>query len=362
MKNKWFNIINREFYLKHRSLEDEINFLSDPKNQISSKYLINLVTKYIFCYYHLDFVDKKIPLDELNNFFIKINKTAKIDMSFEKDYIFSNLDKIDWFYHAQDYPLRMAMDIASTVKIVEDIVSRKINKNKFEWNYMWMDLWSWIWILTLAQAIQARRNGFKNIYNIWFEIWKIVAQNSNKILEILGLWKVIIQDTTKKSLFNNIPQYSDITFISNETICDPYQAVNIDRSDSDPFFENNSNIFTNGNFAINDETQFFPCSINIQNNRKKINLNKKNNFFSSDILLNDTRENYDKYSCWELRKRKIKEALRLTDSEFFFSEISILGNLIPLEKVWIDLIIEWLVNRVPNLSPRWCKNRTSYWK
>jgi hypothetical protein len=214
-----------------------------------------------------------------------------------------------------------------------------------------MDLWSWIWILTIAQSIQARRNGFHKITNIWFELWKITAYYSNSILELLWLWKVINQDTTKASLFWHIPQDETITFVSNETVPDPYSPINIDRIDSDPFFENNKNIFSNGKVFLNNETQFFPKIVRVQNNKKSITLNKENKFTNPEILPNIDTSFF----------LKAEKDLFYPESQYSFRDIFIWNDLLPLEYIWKDLQKKWLITKLPNLSPRWCTDRYNQW-
>jgi hypothetical protein len=86
-------IIAPEYYNENTSLVDDIDFLSDSKNNIDEQVIANITVKYIFCYYYLDSVNIKIPFSELINFFDEINRVATIKMS--SDEIFNNLSNIN---------------------------------------------------------------------------------------------------------------------------------------------------------------------------------------------------------------------------------------------------------------------------
>lgn len=325
-------IISADSYNQDTTLNDDIQYLSDSKNAVTDQSIINIVTKYLFCYYYLNSINIKVPFSEVIHFFDTINTIST--QTLQKEEIVQNLDNLNGFYHAQDYSLRMAMDIASTVDIFKDIISRNIDKDPFEWRYLWMDLWSWTWVLTLAQFIQAKRNNFDNITNIWFDLWYYTSIYSKRILELLDAWTVKHQDTTQLKLFHHIPQYQDITFITNETLCDPYLPINWNRKFSDPFFENNENIFSNWKVFLNEHTQFFPEEVWVEDRMSSANfLLDKENWFSYKNEWAD--ENWI----------------------FCFTDILVWWNFIRLEDTWKELKEKWLVNQLPNLSPRWCINR-----
>lgn len=335
MHNKNNHIISSDIYNGSSSLLDDIEYLSDNKNEVSEYKILNMVVKFLFWYYYLNSINLEIPFNEIINFFETITQVSNLKP--EKEEIIKNIDEIEGFYHAQEYSLRMAMDIASTTKIIKDIISRVINKEVFDWKYLWMDLWSWTWILTLAQFIQAKRNNFDNITNLWFDLWYFVAKYSKRFLELLEVGTVEHQDTTKIELFQHIPQYQDITFITNETLCDPYLPVNWSRIHSDPFIENNQNIFNDWKVFLNDATEFFPEEVSVvDRNLFGYILDKENEF------------SYIK-EWWE------------ENWIFWFRDISICWELVWLEKVWQNLINEWLVGKLSNMSPRWCINRDK-WK
>jgi hypothetical protein len=85
----------------------------------------------------------------------------------------------------------MHSDLASSTEIFMDIVSQNIPDIAWDKKYFWIDLGSWSWLLTIAQYIQARRNGFRHIENIWVEIKKNQVEQSNQLLSTLWLWCVV---------------------------------------------------------------------------------------------------------------------------------------------------------------------------
>jgi hypothetical protein len=333
MNSPSFQITTSEYYDNNTSLVDDINFLSDWNNLITDQKIANMVMKFIYCYYYNNEINTAVAFQEIIHFFNELNIIAS-DTLVSKSEIYARLGRLIWFYHIQDYALRMVCDITSTVELVKDILSRKLQKEAFDGKYVWMDLWSWTWILTAANAIQARRNDFHDITNIWFEMWYVTAECSSRILQLLDLGKAIKQDTTKIELFSHIPQYNDITFISNETLCDPHRTMNKWRVKGDPFVENNLNLFGNGWVFINDATQFFPSQVRVQckDDGTQIMLNKENQFTSPQVFCQDS-------------------------PEYRVESISILDQQICLEQIWSNLRKQWCISQSPHMTPRWSTNR-----
>lgn len=109
--------ISQEHYDPNSSLKDDIDFLCDPHIDVTDENILNIIVKYIYCYFYNNSVDTNIPLDRIlgtiNHITDYISKRKQTD---EED-ITSPID-------GQEYALEMLLDIGSSVEIFKDIITR----------------------------------------------------------------------------------------------------------------------------------------------------------------------------------------------------------------------------------------------
>ena len=135
MNSSAFQITTPDYYNESSSLVQDIDFLSDSKNEINDQVIANMIMKFIFCYYHISATHAQISFQELTHFFQEMNMIAS-DKNVSKPAMFQKRDTLEGFYHLQSYALRMACDIASTVELVRDIISREIQIEAFDGKYL----------------------------------------------------------------------------------------------------------------------------------------------------------------------------------------------------------------------------------
>jgi hypothetical protein len=73
MNLEGFQIIPPEVYT-NSSLDEDIDYLSNPENTIDTKTIINMIVKYIFCYYDAYYISSNIAYKKIINFFKVINE------------------------------------------------------------------------------------------------------------------------------------------------------------------------------------------------------------------------------------------------------------------------------------------------
>lgn len=319
-KLDWFDIIGNDIYTDS-SLIDDISFLSNKKNEVTDEKIINLIIKYFFAYRYNESRNEKIDLKEINelfgigHFFFWLSRTKWTWILSDDTNLMQNLH----YFQDNWYALSMLWDISSTTVIVKDIINRTISKDFFEWKYIWIDLWTWSAILLLAQYIQANRNDFNSIENIWFDISSSLKK-SEQLVQKLGIWELIHWDTTKKETFSRFSKWSNITHISNETI--PTSVVNM-HTIIDPFCENNSTIYSILNEKIVEQTQFFPSKIDM--------IVKLWDSFEKDFHW----DNNNKFAT-----KFIKD---------FWNEV----KKSMWDELWKYLIQNWNINKMENWRDRW---------
>jgi len=318
--------ISERPYQQSMSLIDDIDYLCNPKNTITKKQISSMLLKYICCFFYPEHRNAKMNESKIEKILSKIIDSVLRDKegSLQSDHPVKGIS----------YPLEMFLDINSTTEIFLDIISRNISSSAFWWKYVGVDLWSWTWWLTLAQYIQARRNGFSEIENIGFELSEKASFFSDRILGLLWVWKVVHQDTTQAEMFEKI-SWDKITFVSNETLCDPTVKIEPELEHSDPFVANNRNLFTNGRDKITPATEFFPKKIQmVLCNKWERDLciaEKENDFLSGYILdVHDTGildSFFVKLFTWV-------KLFHGWDSEFMHESILIWENYVKLSEVW----------------------------
>ena len=177
---KW-EIIDKSLF-DNLSLTSNIMQLSDKNVKITDELIINLIVKYFFAYRYPDSVDQKIPLSEIEDIFSIAHYYFYLSRQPDWTSIdVTNNELLESFHFIQNnlYSLAMLWDISATTVIFKDIINRVINKEIFDDNYLWVDLWTWSGVLLLAQFIQALRNDFSNVQNIWFDNETNVIKNAS---------------------------------------------------------------------------------------------------------------------------------------------------------------------------------------
>lgn len=336
-----FEIVDGGIFNEKTSLLDDINYLSDVNNSIDINVVINMVLKYIFCFWDAYFIWSPIKLTQIIRFFQIANEVeaTQLRRNILLWWVPEDLEgeeRVMWyFYERNQYPLRMVMDIPSTVEVVLDIVSRIINPDNFEWSYVWIDLGAWSWVTTLAQDIQARRNWFRRITNIWFDISEASIHFSKEVLRRLRAWDIRFWNITSPETYKGLwLDWREITFITNETVPDPGTEMCPRDVFHDPFIQTNRVLFDQCRKNIGDNTQFFPRSIQIDRVDR------------SDWEVIDTLEgNKENWFLWKKLKRSRRYA-------YTPKSIEINWGMLPLSEVWALILKRWIL-RSPDIRPRW---------
>jgi len=158
----------------------------------------------------------------------------------------------------------MLLDISSSVEIFKSIIQQIIDPEKFDGKYFWLDMWSWTGWLAIAQHIQAYRNRFQDIRNIWMEQQESIVRTTMHLMTqiiptSLETPKILKGDTTQDmSMYNQVSLFVDdrkLTHVSNENI--PTCSIPLDGK-NDPFFQNIIALDAFFAYKISEHTQWFP--------------------------------------------------------------------------------------------------------
>lgn len=207
-------VIRDGIYDTTESLGGLIERLSDWRKNIHTIDYINLVTKYTVAYIFRN--EHETPASEtlMNHTFGAIGDVY--EQTFATGNSFS--DPLEHQIYLTKYQLAMLWDIAKSIAIIKDIVERRQNGDSGE-KFIGLDLWSGSGILALAQYIQARRRGFRDIEITGIEGDMKAMQLSNRILASLGAGKVVPWNTADSDTYRKLGLEKDtITFISSENL------------------------------------------------------------------------------------------------------------------------------------------------
>ncbi len=357
-----FDIIDSSVYNENTSLRQDITNALRKNDKLSDTEIINIVVKYFISYIYPHKIDYKIDLEEINkifsitNFFFKISRNpwTKIEMKDKKELELLNFIQENW------YSLSMLWDIAATVELFKEIANKEISPIKFNYEYLWLDLWAWSGILLLAQYIQAEKNNFLSISNFWLEISNSCFRTKLLVNELM-FWKAVNCDTTKEESYDFL-KYSDseITHISNETIPTVWISfwhylMNKTPFNPDPFIENNKALFLRCSDKITEATIFFPEKVRIVletnpmkiiNSEKKMIWERSNKFMIDYINELERKIQSDQKDLWF----KINPYL-------FPTWIEIGWEIIRQDEIWSSLIKSWIVKKLPDWRHRWNTNK-----
>lgn len=341
------NIINSSIFTND-SLLNNIDEISQPNTIITNEQIINIIIKYFFAYKFPESIDTKVPLWDIetmfwiaHHYFELLEKQPNTKIDIDSPIVIEMFD----FIQTSGYPLVMLWDIAATTSIVKSITDVVIDPEIYENKYTWLDLWSGTWILLLAQYIQAKRNKFKDIENIWIELQPESAEISNVLIKNLWAWKVIQWDTTNSETYTGLFWDRLLTHVSNETISSngiPMTWKN------DPFHQNNETIYRSLKNNISASTQFFPSQIEmilkLWDSRQTIHWNHQNQFLLWP-LLGTEKSMLDEPSItfpenWRIFNQLNAEWIQIDD------------KIIKLNEIWDHLKEQWLVKPL-----QWWRNR-----
>lgn len=177
------NILLDWVFDPERTLQDEIEQLSDPKVEIEIERVANLVVKFLVNFSRGGWCeDSKIIEADVNNAYMRVQSQ-----------IWSWLIKwiLRWYF-GTGYQERM-LSCPSSLNITRDIISYPLDDVLWNKSHFVIDAWSGSWILQTAFYIQARRNWLEPSISSSRGIEKnIVAQRvSNRILSKLWIGHVI---------------------------------------------------------------------------------------------------------------------------------------------------------------------------
>lgn len=344
-------IIHPDIYDSNLSLKKTVEKLSDPTVPVDEDILINLVAKYFYCYFLPDLVDAKLSLQDIERFFYW-GSIFCIASREDQELIWFKWDLDEVFFSLRfsnnSYGLTMLGDIAPTVSILQDIISRKIDPNVFDGNYQWLDLWTGSGILLLAQYIQAMRNSFSSIRNMGVEYnWSAIPDLS-VIASKLGFGKIVQWDTTQASLYQTL-NLDRVSFFSNENI--PTSGVPM-TGKADPFHQNNAVLYGKFSHILDKYTQTFPSAISMQvktvNDQWSAIVAVHDNEFLVDFLVRLEKKFqsnlwFNAYNWWTIFHNLYVNGIMLNDSPHF----------IPVHKVWCNIIKSWKVFKSPLWMHRW---------
>lgn len=280
------------------TLSEDIQQLSDPKyiisinNKESAQLVVDLVMKFFYNYIYSDSYNTQLNQNDIIET-IKIYEKSIIEDELRKINLYeshknkSERDMIRYVKSEYWYALDMIWSIYSTAEIIIDIINRKIDPQKFDKKFVWLDLGTWSWILLLAQYILAHKNKFENIENYGIEITPHVAQKSNEIAKTLKFWNIIQWSTLDYAVYQALyMQDKKINFISNETITSPWIPMNT--IDTDPYIYNYFMLKKNLSKNIWEYTEHFPSRLWVIRKwyQKKYYLDNTTDFGISDQIKN----------------------------------------------------------------------------
>ncbi len=251
MINKSASIFKEGVYNPSRSLIHEIEILSTPETNIDIYDIINLVAKYFFAYIYTESINLKVKEEEINDIFNRFSFYCE-NAHYAKKFSFSKESNI---FRTSSYQLCMLWDISSTVDIIKDIITRKIDDIFWNKAYYWIDLWTGSGILLLAQYVQARRNWLipQDNTNIGIELDKNVRLLSQTLAQKVWFWKIIQWDIREQKTFNELQISSH--FVSNENLPNETNTFGMSDDIKEPFFES---IFALEDCITLEWSKFFP--------------------------------------------------------------------------------------------------------
>ncbi len=325
--------------------------LSDPKIAITVQQVTNLVVKYLVNFKNTGGLEELLVPESY------INET------------YQNIENAMWPWiikwllrrvSGTSYQERM-LACPSTVNIVIDVISNKLDDVLGNKSHYCIDAWSGSWIIQLAMNIQARRSWLitDSSKSRGIEINPTAQRVSNMILSKLNVWHVIKWSSTKSE--NHLGLETEyIHSYGNENLVD-----SMSWQSGEPFIEN-LRAFRDSYWESTNSTQFIPSRITFfvsQSARDEKDILKS-------MPICEFNGNIEKFlDEVDARMRISQESWKKDNRDLFFpSDIQITpySQIVFLEKLWKEHIwtIFWnhsiLSNFEYNNATRWRNNPFPY--
>lgn len=337
------NIIRPDIY-EASSLQQTVQELCDTKIEVTDDKLINLVTKYFFAYFYPEAAEYVVALRAIEDLFEKCGlyfailfAAMKLGREISRD---SLQNHTNIFIYDHEYGVAMLGDVAPTVAIVKDIISRKLEATLTGRHYNGLDLWSGTGILLLAQYIQARRNDYRSIHNIGIEQNAKSSQAGDTLISRLGAGHIMSGDSTDVQMYKLIGIQWPISHVSNETIPTTWYSMG---NKSDPFYENLRALYAALYNYLTPQTQFFP---------QKMSVNIRVGSWDNIQEVMHSNERYLEQLFQMQTELENSKELQLSDKRHIYQHIYPLSIqlhdvLVPMHQVGNDILQTGKVNKPP---------------
>jgi len=193
------------------TLTQEIEELSDPLIEIETSRIANLVVKYLTNFKHSGWLeDVKLSWWDINCSYNSIIKEIWP----------GSIKKLMRKYFWTSYQ-ELMLACPSTISIIQDIISLPVHDVLGNKSHYIIDAWSWSWILQVAFYIQARRSWLlpNSQTSRWIELNTKAQRKSNKILNTLKIWHVMLWDSLSREHYTSL-NTEFIHSYGNENIVD----------------------------------------------------------------------------------------------------------------------------------------------
>lgn len=192
------------------SLSHDLEFLCDPRVNISDRVLMNVVAKYFFAYVHESSHDQSIALDDICGLFHLYDRHMSLNEPSDDIEVMNSLRR--W-----SLALDILVNASRTASMLRSVAMQKPHPEFKRNNYVGLDLRTGSGILALGAYVQARRNGFEDIEIIGLESDAEVGKRTGELLGMLCPGRVILGDALNPATYESIRD-KDVAFVSLDAV------------------------------------------------------------------------------------------------------------------------------------------------
>jgi len=205
-----------EFYSRE-SLVMDIEQLCDPDCPLTDEQCLNVAVKYFFAYVHDGAHSGKVEYGEIAALYEQFSRHQSLNEPYDDIELMNRLRQ--W-----SAVLRVLADAPRAAHVMRAVISQKDAPHCSGGPYIGVDLGAGTGIMLLAQQIQARRNGFRDIQTLGFQTDPISGERTHDLVHSLGMGSVMLADPTREGAYR-ILQGRQVSYVANEMVAGIQQSL-----------------------------------------------------------------------------------------------------------------------------------------
>lgn len=212
------------------SLMRDVERLCDPAEPVSDTRLLNVAVKYFFAYVH-EAQEEPVSYAEVAELYEQFSRHQSMN---EPEDDIETMNRLRQWSSV----LRVLADAPRAAHVMRGVIGQGDAPMYGGGPYVGVDIGAGTGIMLLALQIQARRNGFSDIYTMGYQSDPVSGERTHDLVHSLGAGSVMLADPTREGAYG-VLSGRPISYVANEVVAGMQHTL-----DSENFFRKYSAFFS----------------------------------------------------------------------------------------------------------------------